>query len=111
MTHAGPPVSVEPIHPGPPLRLSLAQAGTPIPTAIHGALPIDTEGTTTGAVLVAGADGVYRPAPAPPAQQRGSVVHYLTADPTGLPLGAIAGDWVAVIAGPNAGTVYHVEET
>jgi hypothetical protein len=94
----GPGVSASPVHAGPGIEIGSGSY-----------LPIDTTGTATGFVLVAGPDGIYRPAA--PAQQRGSVVHYLTADPTGVPTGVVEGDWVTVIAGANAGTVYHAEET
>jgi hypothetical protein len=68
----------------------------------------------TAAVLVRGMDGVYRPveltdvAPV----QRGSVVHYLEQDPHGaVPANVQVGDYLTVIAGDHAGTVYLAQES
>lgn len=105
----GPPIEINGVHLAPSVPVVQVHAGAAIQLGSGSPLPINTVGTQPGNVLVAGSDGVYRPAP--PAQQRGSVVHYLTADPGAVPAGVIEGDWVAVIAGTNAGTVYHAEET
>lgn len=106
----GPGVQLGGVRVGPAVSVGPVHAGSSIEIGSGSYLPIDTTGTTTGAVLVAGPDGIYRPAPQTP-PQRGSVVHYLTADPTGVPSDAIEGDWITVLAGANAGTVYHVEES
>jgi hypothetical protein len=100
-------------HTGPPVETGWTVAA---PEALDDLTDVDAPAVplpAAAAVLVRGLDGVYRPmavtklAPA----QRGSIVHYLEQDPVSVPPDAAIGDYVTVIAGDRAGSVYHVEES
>lgn len=116
--------------PDPAVRLGPRSAGPPVRTGWNDVPPAPAvtglgdladvalvEVTDEPTVLVRDpATGVFSnrrlsSLPAGGAAARGSTVHYLAeVEPDTVPAGAAVGDFIHVIAGPGAGTVYEVQE-